>query len=214
MNAQPQPAPSVVHAHLSSAQAEAIETIAGRLIALRPESGRLAFVVCGVARGDGATFMAAHLAMAIANSGYSTLLVDADLESPGLEAFIPGAPDVPGLVDLLSTGDLAPGEVMQPGPEASLTVVHAGQVKPRAIELVATAKFEAFIADCVRTYEFTIVDAPPANRTSQTVMIVDVVGSALIVARQDLSYMDDVAMLTKSITEAGATVLGAALIEP
>ncbi|HET6971865.1 MAG TPA: hypothetical protein VFH92_12110, partial [Phenylobacterium sp.] len=122
---------------LSPAQAEAIDTIAGRLIALRPESGRLAFVVCGVARGDGATFMAAHLAAAIAASGYATLLIDADMETPGLPAFIPRAPDTLGLVDLLSSDDVAPGEIMQPGPEPALTVVHAGDSRPRASELVA-----------------------------------------------------------------------------
>jgi capsular exopolysaccharide synthesis family protein len=197
----------------SRSQMEAIDAIAGRLIRMRPDGRPLAVAVCSVEQGDGASFVAAHVALAIAGSGYSTLLIDADLDHPTVPRLIAPAEGVPGLADLLRSDAVSIGDVVQPGPVAALSVIHAHGEGERPTELLATARFAALIDDCIRTYEFTIVDTPPANRSANALSVIDAVGAALIVARLDHTFMDDVATLARSCVETGAKVIGATLIE-
>lgn len=199
---------------MTSEQIEALDAIAGRLVTLRSKRSGLGLAVCAVARGDGASLTAAGLATAIAALGYSTVLVDADLEEPGLPSFISSDPTALGLADLLADERVSVADVMQPIVGLPpLSVVHAGAGGKGSADLVSTAGFSAFVADCMLNFEFTIIDTPPANRTTHAIEIVSAVGAAIVVARRDLSYMDDVATLARSISGANATVLGAILIE-
>src|SRR5262245_55294148 len=65
------------------------------------QPGRTLLPVVSAQRGEGRTYLAAHLAAAFAALGEKTLLVDADLRSPGLHhAF--GVPNEGGLSDYLA----------------------------------------------------------------------------------------------------------------
>jgi protein-tyrosine kinase len=63
------------------------------------------------------------------------------------------------------------------------------------------------IAECLRDYEYTIVDTPAANRSADARRLAGIVGYGLIVARRNLSYLDDVATLASELAEDRANVI-------
>lgn len=194
-------------------RAEQIHAIAAQLLRHRRGEACRATVICAVSRGEGATQVAAALATAIAEDGLSTLLVDLDLGEPGLRSIIEPEPEVPGVAELLSSPGLTIGDLLQPAAHPSLMVIHARQGPESGVDLVGRDRFRTFIDDCIREFDFTVVDAPPANRSPDTMRIVASVGYAVIVARRDGAYMDDLAALARQIREAGATLLGSVLVE-
>src|SRR5260221_7357106 len=69
------------------AEAEAIRTMRTHIMARHLEDGRRGLTMCSATKGVGCTFMAANLAVALAQIGIKTLLIDADLRDPGVQAF-------------------------------------------------------------------------------------------------------------------------------
>jgi Mrp family chromosome partitioning ATPase len=194
-------------------QAEQLQTIAAQLLHRRRVENCRGVTICAVSRGEGATFLAVSLATAIAQSGLSTALVDLDLEEPGVSGLIPAEADVPGVAQLLTQPDLELADVLQPAAQRGLTVIQAGANANASHDLIGLPRCQRFLQDCARMFEFTVVDTPPANRSADMLRAIDAVGYAVIVARRDRTYMDDVATLARQIRESGAVLLGSILVE-
>jgi Mrp family chromosome partitioning ATPase len=66
---------------------------------------------------------------------------------------------------------------------------------------------------CMREYDLTIVDTPPANTSSDARRISTVCGYSLIVTRQNVSLTDDVKTLMAQIRGDHGRVIGTVLNE-
>jgi receptor protein-tyrosine kinase len=71
-----------------------------------PDSGRRVMVVSSPGDGEGKTTTAAHLAMALAESGHSVLVISGDLRRPDLHRYFDRA-HAPGLTDVLTAESAA-----------------------------------------------------------------------------------------------------------
>jgi Mrp family chromosome partitioning ATPase len=80
-----------------------------------------------------------------------------------------------------------------------------------APELIASGRFKSLIDFCLREFDATIVDTPPANRYSDARRISTVVGYSLIVARRNKTHVNDVKTLAEQIRGDHATVIGTVL---
>lgn len=196
-----------------SLQGEKIHAIAAQLLHRRHLDGCRGIAVCGVSAGEGATFLAVKLASAIAQNGVSTGLVDLDLNGPGVEALVQGDPEVPGVTDFLTDPDLEIADLVQATPEPNLMILQAGRREARTSDLIEQSRLERLIQGCMRMFEFTVVDTPPANRAADLIRIIDAVGYVVIIARRDQAYTDDVAILAQQVRETGAQLLGSVLVE-
>lgn len=196
-----------------SLQAEQIETIAAHLLRRRDMEHCRATAICAVSSGEGATFLAVRLASAIAQRGIKTALVDLDIAEPGVGELVKTDPEVPGAARLLTSDELEIGAAVQETSQPNLMVIQAGSGGSEIGDLLGRQRFRRLMEDCMRRFEFTIVDTPPANRSASLLHIVDAVGYAVVVARRDRAYMDDVATLSRQIRETGAVLLGSVLVE-
>jgi protein-tyrosine kinase len=192
-------------------QAEAIRAIATRLIDSDSKARRRGLAVVGVADHEGATFVAANLAVAIAQAGYSTLLVDADLADPELGRLLGAAEGAKGLSDLLADPTVNMEDVLHRDILPGLSAVYAGTGGAQHEHHLRAAQFERFIDSCMRDFDYTIVDTPAANLSADAMQVVAVVGYAMVVARRDHAFADDVATLVRAIEETGAVVAGTVL---
>jgi tyrosine-protein kinase Etk/Wzc len=64
------------------------------------------------------------------------------------------------------------------------------------------------IQDCLRDFDYTIVDAPAANRTPDARRLSAYVGYGLIVARRNRTYVDDVTTLARELANDQCEVIG------
>ena len=92
----------VVLSDPTSPDAEALRLLRTQIIAQHVGAGRRAFAVCGATDGAGASYIAANLAVALSQVGIKTLLVDANLRNPRIDAVFGIAPTGPGLSPYLS----------------------------------------------------------------------------------------------------------------
>lgn len=188
---------------------EAIRAAGSQLIDQHVAAGRRGLAMCGVSRGVGVTFVAANLALVLAQGGLSTLLIDANLRDPGVDKLITPQTPGAGLQQFLRSASLSRSEVIHAEVLPNLSVMLAGGPALGVSELIGGERMRVLIADCLRDYDLTIIDTPPANRSADARAITAAVGYGLIVARRGLSRVDDVATLARELQEDGAQVIGA-----
>src|SRR5206468_2981977 len=114
----------------------------------------------------GCTFVAANLAVSLSQIGLNTLLIDANMRRPGLDALIPPPTRVSGLSQCLASVDPNVGDYMQVDILPNLSVMYAGGATSHAHDLLAGDRFRNLIDYCRRDFDVTLVDTPPANRSS------------------------------------------------
>jgi tyrosine-protein kinase Etk/Wzc len=191
-----------------SRPAVVIHEMAAQLIAQQVDRGRRGVAVCASSRGAGSTLTSVNLAIAIAQAGVSVLLVDGDLHYPAVEALIaPSQPPV-GLQQVLRSGGSTLEEAIHPEILPGLSVLYAGGGCPDASELIGGFACGEVMAACLRNYEYTIVDTPPANRSADARALASHVSYGLIVARRNRTYVDDLATLAGELVENRAEVIG------
>jgi capsular exopolysaccharide synthesis family protein len=193
--------------------AEAVRTMRTHIMARHVEDGRRGVAVCAPAAGVGCSFMAANLAVSLAQIGVKTLLIDGDLRSPAVQTFIEPTVATEGLVQSLVASDQHPYDLIHPQVLPNLSVLFSGGVAENAQELLGGERFKDLIDRCLRDFEFTVVDTPPINLCADARRIGTVVGYAMIVARRHVTSYTDVGVLAAHLAEDGAKVVGTVLNE-
>jgi protein-tyrosine kinase len=191
-----------------SAGAEAIRALRTHVMAQHINAGRRGLVICAPSLNVGCTFVAANLAVALAQIGLKTLLVDGDLHEPMIGKLLPPRSPTLGLAGCLASLEPQIGEYVEPDLLPNLSVLHAGDGALHAKELLAREAFEDVMHQCLRDYDVTIIDTPPANTSSDTRRICHVIGYALIVARRNKSLVADVKTLAEQLIDDHAIIIG------
>lgn len=192
----------------TGAQAESIRVLRTYLVAQHLSDGRRSLAICGTAQGDGSSYIAGNLAVAVAQTGISTLLIDANMRQPGCDRmFIPPRP-MRGLAQCLANPELSAQELVVESGVPHLSLLYAGGETPEAQELLGGPAFKAFIASCVRDYELTIVDTPAANLCADSRRVAAVLRYALVVSRRNHSYVKDVRTLVNELQGDRVRVIG------
>lgn len=195
------------------AEAEAIRTVRTHIVARHLEDGRRGLAVCAATAGVGCSFTAANLAVALSQGGIATLLIDGDLRAPQVESFIRPGTQTAGLKQCLAASDGSPGDFIHNEVLPNLSIMYAGGVAENPQELLASETFKRLIERCLRDFEFTIIDTPPAKGVADALRISSVIGYTLIVAKANVTRSRDVAVLARNLQEDGAEVVGTVLNE-
>lgn len=194
-----------------SSGAEAIRVLRTHVLAQHMNAGRRALAICGASLGVGCTFVSANLAVALAQSGLKVLLVDADLRAPRIQEFIRPAGTPGGLGACLRAPGSAISEYIEEDVYPNLSVMFAGEGLVDTHELLAREWFDEVMKYCLREYDATIVDTPPANTSSDCRRISSVVGYSLLVARRNRSLVADVKTLAEQLIDDHGKVVGTLL---
>ena len=191
-----------------SAAAEAIRALRTHVLAQHIQAGRRGLAICGPSINVGCSYVAANLAVALAQIGLKTLLVDGDLRAPGVDKFIPPRTATGGLSACLHVTDSRIGDYIDPDLLPNLSVFFAGDAAVNAQELLAREWCGDVMHQCLRDFDITIVDTPPANTSADARRISNVIGYGLIVARRHKSLVSDVRVLVEQLIDDHATVIG------
>jgi protein-tyrosine kinase len=196
----------------SSRTAEAIRALRTHVMARHVSEGHRALAICAPNRGSGCSFVATNLAVALSQIGVNTLLIDADLREPSISSVFGYKSPKNDLRSVLSSNQSF-NECVEADVLPSLSVLFSAGPAPNAQELLAGARFKSLIDYCLREYDATIVDTPPANAYSDARRVSTVVGYSLIVAQRDKSHINDIKALAEHLRGDHATVIGTVLNE-
>lgn len=170
--------------------------------------GRRSLAVCSVGDDVDRTLVSANLAVAAARSGASTVLVDANLRDPQFEKFFAPPQAQPGLVDFLSGTVTSPADIVRNEVLPNLSLIHAGSAASDPQALLAGRAFEDLIAGLMRSFDFTIVDCPSARHSADARRVASVVRYALVIVKQDVTYVKDVKRLIDDLASDRVSVVG------
>jgi len=192
-------------------QAESVRAIRSQLMMrlFNDAQPRRALAVISPDVGDGKTFFAANLAVALAQLGGRTLLVDADMRSPRLHQVF-GLDNKVGLSGILS--GRAESQVIRQIPSVpSLFVLPVGATPPNPVELVERAAFSLLIRELVAKFDHVVVDTPAAQLGSDAAVIAARSGAALVVARRNSSRLQALAGMLADVADSPAVMVGAVI---
>jgi protein-tyrosine kinase len=205
------PSPIVMLTDPKGAPAEAIRALRTRIQSQHIQKGRRALAICGPNPEVGATFIGVNLAVALAQIGIKTLLIEADLREPTVHSYFPSVEPGGGLRSCLASADADVADFCVQEIVPNLDVLFAGGADDLAHEFLASDRFPEVINSCLRDYAMTIVDTPPANGSADSRRISTVVGFSLIVARKNKTLVSDVHTLADQLAKERAAVIGTVL---
>lgn len=200
-----------IYALPDAAESESFRTLRTALALLSDEPRQI--VVSSAEPGDGKTTVVANLALAVAQSGKRTLLIDADLRRPGLTALL-GMRGVDGLSGILRAqgeiGELARAVIRNPG-VPGFDVIPSGPKSANPAELLASARFAELLAWAEVNYDRVFVDSAPALVTSDTAVIGRMVDGVLLVVQPQKNRRRLVSRVAESFALLKIPVLGIAV---
>jgi polysaccharide biosynthesis transport protein len=197
------------HYNFSSGFDEAIRALRNTIL-LSDFEGRLhSIVLTSATPGEGKTTLAAHLAIAHADQGKKTLLVDGDLRRPSLHAKFGLNPNE-GLADVL-TGELPWQVAVIPiQGKANLNLLPAGLGSHRAADLVGQ-RLSLLLDEFDKEYDVVILDSPPLLGFAECLQMASAADGVLIVSRAAETKRRSVAEVIASLHRVRANIVGVVL---
>jgi len=196
-----------------SLQSEAIREIRRQVMMRVFVEGqqRCALAVVSPASGDGKTFFSANLAVAFAQIGGRTLIIDADLRGPRQHEVF-NVENNTGLSSVLAGH--VDSQVIQPVPGTpSLFVMPVGITPPNPLELIERPAFAILMRELISKFDHVIVDTPAAIYGADALAIAARCGAVLVVARKNESRVGALQQLVASLSASTARMAGVIMNE-
>jgi len=194
-----------------SKEAEALRSVRSELLLRWFNDGRKTLAIGSARADEGASYLAANLAVLFAQMGRKVLLVDANMRQPRQhEIFRLG--NGTGLSDILA--ERVPSvQVHTIKPFQTLTVLPAGSPPPNPAELLARPTFGALLSGLEASYDVILIDTAPSQLSSDFQLIAARVGGMLIATRRNVSRLAPLTELKEKIVLTGAQVVGAVVLD-
>ncbi|MFH1367762.1 MAG: polysaccharide biosynthesis tyrosine autokinase [Elusimicrobiota bacterium] len=186
----------IVYHTVKSPFVEAYHTLRTNLkFALPKEKGNiLAFVSAGISEGK--TISAANYALAAAQSGIKTLLIEADLRRPTIHRIF-GLPRDPGFSDCLIgmkrwtevtrgmtdfvMSELSAEVIIQyPGIE-NLGIITSGPIPPNPIDMFNSPELQKIVFEMKEQYDLIVLDCPPVLLFADSLILGTIATGTIIV---------------------------------
>lgn len=158
--------------------------------------------------GEGRSWLAAELAIAFAQMGRQTLLVDADLRHPQQHLLF-NAPNSRGLAQAL-TNDEAPHFQTVAG-LPKLTLLTAGALPSNPLDLLSDLCFEVLVEDWQRDFQFVILDTPPVSHYADGLAVATIVGRVLSLSRAEHTSFKSTRDMLRRLAATQSRILGAVI---
>jgi capsular exopolysaccharide synthesis family protein len=157
--------------------------------------------------GEGKSTTAANLAVAMAQAGFSTVLVDADLRRPTQHKIF-GVPNQRGLSSLLSR---QPGSWLSAAVETrvpDLTLIPSGPLPPNPADLLATERIRALLDDIGKAVDVVVIDTPPILAASDALLIGTKADGIMLVSRDSKTRVEALQRAASVIQQASVWLVG------
>ena len=166
-------------------------------------------MITGPSPGVGKSFVAANLAVTIAQAGQRVLLIDTDLRKGRLHKIF----DLqkPGLTEVLGRKLNAQDALQAVNGIDSLSVLTRGETPPNPSELLMTPQLGELLEWASVNYDTVIVDSPPVLAVTDSVITGQLCGFTLVVARFSQSTQKEVLVASNRLRQNGVQVRGSIL---
>jgi capsular exopolysaccharide synthesis family protein len=188
---------------------ESVRTIRNTIL-LSDFEGRLrSIMLTSAGPGEGKSTIAAHLAIANADRGKKTLLIDGDLRRPSIHAKF-GLTPREGLSNVL-TGELPWQDVVVPVEgRPNLRILPAGPGSHRAADLMGP-RLATLLDEFAKEYDLAILDSPPLLGFAECLQMATAADGVLIISQAGETRRKAVAEVISVLHRVRANIVGVVL---
>jgi capsular exopolysaccharide synthesis family protein len=159
--------------------------------------------------GEAKSTIACNLAISLSQSGMRVLLLDADLRSSQLSAYM-GIDGSVGLVDVLWGRTDVEGAIQVWG-DNLLEILPSGSAAPNPVDVLHTEEMAKLLRDLERRVDVVLIDTPALLPVADAVAMSMIAGGTILVARAGFTRGDQLKAAANMLTVADARVLGVVL---
>jgi non-specific protein-tyrosine kinase len=188
--------------------AEAYRVLRTNLLFAQADPRLRSILVAGVGR-EASDEVVANLAVATAQAGVRTILVDANLRSPAQHARFGLANDKGLAASLVSD---APPEPL-PTQVTNLAALPAGPPPATPSELLGSTRLDDVLKSLAERAELLLIDAPPIGEVADTPVLATKVDGVVLIVRSGATRRARAVEARDVLERVGARVLGVVLVE-
>jgi capsular exopolysaccharide synthesis family protein len=190
-----------------SVAAEAYRTLRTALFFGAPKDEAKTILVTSPAPGDGKSTLVSNLAIAMAQAGQKTLVLDGDFRRP-MQNKIFEIDQSKGLSSVLA-GRNSMDEVIVSGPVKGLDVLCCGPEVPNPSEILNSDTFARTLKSLCEQYDRIIIDSPPVGPVADSQILAALCDVVLLVLRAEKSTRRHSQQARDNLLNVGAHLLGA-----
>jgi capsular exopolysaccharide synthesis family protein len=155
-------------------------------------------------RGEGKSTTAANLAVAFAQTGRSTLLIDANLRRPTVQKMF-DLFQSPGLTDLLMD-KVGYDRVVQVTTQRHLHVLCAGSLPNNPSELLGSDKMRDLVEQAKIEYDVIVLDSPPVLSVADASVLSTMADCSILVIAAGSTRMEELERSLEMLSTVGAGI--------
>lgn len=165
-------------------------------------------VVTSSVPGEGKSTTSGNLAIALAQSGNSVLLVDCDMRKPSIHKMFKIS-NAAGTAELLLRKKLF--EEVANKYNENLTIITAGKIPPNPSEMLASRAMTAFIEEMKKEFKYIILDTPPLQAVTDAQVLSTKADGVLLIVRAGSTKREMVFNSVDLIKKVQGKVIGTVL---
>lgn len=192
-----------------STHAESYRRLRTNIQFSRPDGEPRVILVTSTSQGDGKSLTALNLAVAMAQSGRRTLMIDGDLRRSRVHHMI-DLPRSPGLVELLFETDHLPLSRFSTQVD-NLFVVPSGRKVPNPADVVGSRKMRHLMELFKEDFEVIIVDAPPVLAVADPILLAAHAEVAILIVSTNQTDRRALLRAIDALKQSGVTIAGTVL---
>ncbi|MCX7943921.1 MAG: polysaccharide biosynthesis tyrosine autokinase [Deltaproteobacteria bacterium] len=194
-----------------SSVAESCRAIRTNLMFLSAEKRIKSIVVTSAGPQEGKTITVTSLAIALAQTGKKTLIVDTDMRRPRIhKAF--NIENTNGISNFLIS-ELSLLDVAKPSGIPNLFICPCGPIPPNPAELMYTQRFKEFVREAKESFDIVLFDSPPVAAVTDGVVISKIVDGVIIVGKAKKTTRNALLQVKKQLKDVNAHIIGMILNE-
>ncbi|MEZ4864505.1 MAG: polysaccharide biosynthesis tyrosine autokinase [Caldilineaceae bacterium] len=167
-------------------------------------------VVTSATPGEGKTTTAANLAVVLAQSGRSVILIDADIRKPQQHKVF-DLPKSPGLTDALVAGNAPLNFFLRETNVPNLRLLPSGKDAPNPAELLGSNRMKQVTETLSQEADIIIFDAPPVLAVTDAQVLANDVQGVLLVINTEKTPRAMIARAAEALMRSNSRLFGAVL---
>ena len=186
---------------------EAYKTARTNLVFSLASAEKKIVVVTSCSPSEGKSTNCLNLAISMAETGASVLLIDSDMRKPVQHSLLM-LDNKTGLSSILAGISYDVSAVINKGAYFNLDVITSGPIPPNPAELISSDRMDQLLDIVGKHYDYVFIDTPPANVVTDSFLYSERTAGIVFVIKENSTTHIDINEALKKATMSHAKILG------
>ncbi len=201
---------TLAHTAPRSSFSEGIKTLRTNMMFMAPDDPPKVLLMTSPGPGEGKTLTSINMAIALAQSGEKTILIDSDMRRPRVHKAL-GLQNETGLSDIITGKSNLDDAIQSSNVEDDLDLISCGPIPPNPSELLHTERFREMVSELRHRYDRIIFDSPPLAAVTDALILSHSVDAVLLILKFAQTRQELLGRSIEQLTAIGAPLVGTVL---